>query len=65
MIETDEQMRIAQQAVANFKNVLLEAGKVHSPQDYLRLSAPILLEIEQREQEILEYLSSAKQRVAS
>jgi hypothetical protein len=65
MIETDEHMQVAQQAAANLKNVLPEARKVHSPQDYLRLSALILLEIQQREQEILGYVSSTEQRVAS
>ena len=66
MIETDEQMLAAQEAVANLKNVLLEARKVHSPKDYLRLAEPILLEVQQREQEILVYLSrGVQQRVAS
>ena len=36
------------------------------PQDYLRLAEPILLEVQQREQEILEYLSGGfEQLVAS
>jgi hypothetical protein len=59
-------MLIAQQCVANLRAILLEARKVHSPQDYSRLAEPILLELQQREQEILEYLTgSAEQRVAS
>ena len=57
MIETDDQMLLAQQCVANLRTVLLEARKVHSQADYLRLAEPILLEVQQREQEILEYLS--------
>lgn len=57
MIHTDEQMQAAQQAVLNLKNVLLEARRVHSPQDYRRLAEPILLELQRREQEILEYLT--------
>lgn len=66
MIETDDQMLIAQQCVANLRKVLLEARKVHSPEDYLRLAEPILLEVQQREHEILEYLSRGiEQRVAS
>jgi hypothetical protein len=56
VIQTDEQMLLAQQCVANLRMVLLEARKVHSPQDYSRLSEPILLEVRQRGQEILEYL---------
>jgi predicted Zn-dependent protease with MMP-like domain len=66
VIQTDEQMLIAQQSVANLRKILLEARKVHLPQDYLRLAEPILLEVQQREQEILEYLSAGiEQRVAS
>jgi len=58
MIQTDEQMQAAQQAVLDLKKVLLEARKVHSPQDYRRLAEPILLELQQREQQILEYLTT-------
>ena len=66
MINSDEQMLLAEQRVANLKKVLLQARKVHSPQDYARLSEPILLEIRQREQEIIEFLSSGfEERVAS
>lgn len=55
-------MLVAEQCVANLRRVLIEARKSHSPQDYLRLAEPILLEIQQREQEILEYLSSGFER---
>jgi hypothetical protein len=66
VIQTDEQMLLAQQCVANLRNILLEARKVHSAQDYLLLAEPILLEVQEREQEILEYLSSGiEQRAAS
>ena len=50
-------MLVAQQCVGNLRSVLLEARKVHSRQDYSRMAEPILLEIQRREQEILEYLS--------
>ena len=66
MIQTDEEMLVEQRCVANLRTVLLEARKVHSLQDYLRLAEPILLEIQQREQEILEYLAGGvEQKVAS
>jgi len=66
VIQTDDQMLTAQQCVANLRAILLEARKVHSPQDYQHLAEPILLEVQQREQEILEYLSGGvEQRVAS
>jgi hypothetical protein len=55
-------MLLAQQCVANLRSVLLEARKVHSQQDYMRLAQPILLEIQQREQEIFDYLSSDLER---
>jgi hypothetical protein len=57
MIQTDDQMLLAQQCVANLRTILLEARKVHSRQDYARMAEPILLEVQQREQEILEYLA--------
>lgn len=66
MIQTDDQMLLAQQCIANLRTILLEARKVHSQTDYLRLAEPILLEVQQREQEILEYLSrDMEQTVAS
>jgi hypothetical protein len=59
-------MLLAQQCIANLRKILVEARKVHSQQDYLRLAEPILLEIQQREQEIFEYLSSdVEQQIAS
>ena len=57
MIQTDDQMLLAQQCIGNLRRILLEARKVHSRQDYARMSEPILLEVQQREQEIFEYLS--------
>jgi hypothetical protein len=57
VIQTDDQMLLAQQCVANLRRILLEARKVHSRQDYARMAEPILLEVQQREQEILEYLT--------
>jgi hypothetical protein len=65
VIQTDDQMLLAQECIGNLRKVLLEARKVHSPQDYSRLAEPILLEIQQREQEILEYLSRGVEPVAS
>jgi hypothetical protein len=50
-------MLLAQQCIANLRKILLEARRVHSRQDYARMAEPILLEVQQCEQEILEYLS--------
>ena len=66
MIQTDDQMLLAEQCVGNLRRILLGARKVHSRQDYSRMAEPILLEIQQREQEILEYLSrDLEQPIAS
>jgi hypothetical protein len=66
VIQTDEQMLLAQECVANLRRILLEARKVHSREDYARMAKLILLEVQQREQEILEYLSrDQEQPVAS
>jgi hypothetical protein len=57
MIENDHQLQLAQEAIENLQRILLSARKVHSVHDYRLMSAPILLELQQREQEILLYLS--------
>jgi hypothetical protein len=66
VIQTDDQMLLAQECVANLRRILLEARKVHSRQDFARMAEPILLELQQREQDIFEYLSrDLEQPVAS
>ena len=66
MIQTDDQALLAQRCIANLHRILLEARKVHSRQDYARMAEPILLEVQQREQEIVEYFSrDLEQPVAS
>jgi hypothetical protein len=65
MIHTDEQLVQAQEAIANLQRVLMEARKIHSPDEYRLMSEPILLEIQQREQEILVYLSRTRAEVAA
>jgi hypothetical protein len=57
MIENDHQLKVAQKAVENLQHVLLAARKAHNPQEYRLMSMPILLELQRREQEILEYLT--------
>jgi hypothetical protein len=65
VIQSDDQMLLAQECIANLRRILLEARKVHSRQDYARMAEPILLEVQQREQEILEYLSSDVEQPAA
>jgi hypothetical protein len=57
MIENDEQLNTAQKAITNLQQVLLAARKTHNADEYKLMSEPILLEIQRREQEIIEYLS--------
>jgi hypothetical protein len=64
VIQNDDQMLLAQQCTENLRRVLLAARKVHSREDYSRMAEPILLELQQREQEILEYLSSDGKQIA-
>jgi hypothetical protein len=64
MIRTDDQLTQAQQAILNLQRILLQARKTHSPKEYRSMSEPILLEIQQREQEIVAYLSDVKSPAA-
>jgi hypothetical protein len=57
MIKNDEQLTAAQEAVRNLQQILLAARKVHTAAEYRAMSEPILIELQQREQEILTYLS--------
>ncbi len=57
MILDDGQLIKSQQAISNLQKILMKARKVHNPQEYRAMSGPILLEIQQREQDILDYLS--------
>jgi len=65
MIENDEQLKKAKEAVKNLELVLEKARKVHSPSEYKAMSEPILMELQQRENEIIQYLSSAEPQVAT
>ena len=58
MIRTDEELRSAQDAIGNLERVLLQARQTHTPAQYALLSKPLLLELQQRQGEILEYLMS-------
>ena len=64
MIQNDEQLLKAQQSIISLQKILLELRKVHSKQEYRAISEPILLEIQQCEQNILEYLSKTKAEVS-
>jgi hypothetical protein len=57
MIETLEQYERAEEAVAKLKGFLLAARRTHTTEAYRALSAPILRELQERERDILIYLS--------
>ena len=56
MIRTDEQLFEVQRAIENLERVLAEAKRIHTPMQYEPLSKPILIELQQRQQDILMYL---------
>jgi hypothetical protein len=51
-------MALTRRSIDNLRKILLTARKVHSGRDYARVSGPILLELQRREQEILKYLAA-------
>ncbi len=57
MIETAEQFERAEEAMAKMKRFLLAARRTHTPEAYAALSAPILRELQERERDVLLYLS--------
>lgn len=57
MIKTAEQFERAEEAIAKIKRFLLAARRTHTAQAYAALSAPILRELQDREREVLLYLS--------
>jgi hypothetical protein len=63
MIANDQQLQVAQTAVKNLQCVLLAVRKVYSPDEYRLMSDPILLELQQWEQDILAYLSCTEPEV--
>ena len=57
MIRNDRQLKKAQETARNLQLVLEQARKTHDVPEYAAMSKPILLELQQRETEILRYLS--------
>ena len=57
MIKNDEQLKKAKESVGNLESILEKARKVHNAVEYKAMSAPILIELQQRENEIIQYLS--------
>ena len=64
MIETPEQFECAEEAMTQMKRFLLAARRTHTPEAYAALSAPILRELQERERDVLAYLSQLPQASA-
>jgi hypothetical protein len=57
MIENDTQLHQAQADIQKLWRFLESARQTHGSPDYERLAAPYLLQIQERQQEVLAYLS--------
>jgi len=57
MITSDEQLHQAQADIQTIWRFLEAARETHSPLDYQRLAAPYLLQLQERQQEVVDYLS--------
>ena len=53
----DVQLRRAQESIQTIWCFLEAARESHSPLDYRRLAAPYLLQLQERQQDVLRYLS--------
>jgi len=57
MITSDEQLRQAQADIQTLWRFLEAARATHTPLDYQRLAVPYLLQLQERQQEVVEYLA--------
>ena len=64
MIDTLEQFEQAEEAIIKMKRFLLAVRRTHTSEAYIALSAPILRELQERERDILIYLSRSPEVVA-
>jgi hypothetical protein len=65
MIQNDEQLQLAQEAVRSLQRILVAARQVHTSTEYRAMSEPILLELQEREHEILTYLSRTEAELSA
>ena len=64
MIDTLEQFEQAEEAITKMKRFLLVVRRTHTPEAYVALSAPVLRELQERERDILIYLSRSPEVAA-
>ena len=55
MITSDEQLHQAQSDIQTLWRFLEAAREAHPPIDYQRLATPYLLQLQERQQEVVEY----------
>ena len=65
MIRNDRDLEIARKNLWQLEEVLRAARMVHPPDEYALMSKPFLLQIQERQQEILEYLMLSPAEVRS
>ncbi|MFN3648579.1 MAG: hypothetical protein ACK47B_03275 [Armatimonadota bacterium] len=59
MIRNDDDLRVAHENVRKLELFLAAARRTHAPGDYTRMAEPFLLELQERQREIVSYLSAA------
>lgn len=57
MIKNEKQLQQAREAVRNLVMILEKARKAYNSDEYMVLAKPILLELQQRDNDIIQYLS--------
>ena len=57
MIQNDEELRATQSRIATLQEILLSLRKTEKPSNYALMSKGYLMEIDNMQAEILEYLS--------
>ncbi len=57
MVTSDEQLRQAQADIQTIWRFLEVARATHTPLDYQHLTVPYLLQLQERQQEVVEYLA--------
>ena len=58
MIQSDEQLHQAEADIQKLWSFLEHARQTHAPADYERLAKPYLLQVQERQREVLEYLAT-------
>lgn len=61
MIRNDDELILAQKAIENLQRILIQARKTHTHEEYRALSEPILIELQQRQDDVLAYLAQTQE----